>query len=158
MKQTLYLEPSVISYYTNPLSSDPKILGEQEITQLWWKKILPQLDIFISPFVIREISQGRKEQIQTRLLAIEGFSLLNSTNEVEKLAHVYIQKLALPKNGQMDAFHLAIAAVHKVDFLLSWNCKHIANAFKYPLIRKINTSMGHFSPTICTPRELMELG
>ena len=93
-----------------------------------------------------------------RLVAIENLSALPVTEKVYELAAVYIRKLALPKDGEVDAFHLAMAAVHEVDFLLSWNCKHIANAFKYPLIRKINTSQGYNKIlTICTPRELMEI-
>ena len=158
MKPRVYLESSVVSYFANEMSSNLKVAAEQKITKEWWAKILPVVEGYISDFVVEEISKGRKDQVAARLSVIENFSALPITEEVSKLATVYIQKLALPKDGQADAYHLAMAAVHEMDFLLSWNCKHIANAFKYALIRKINKSLGyHQALTICTPRELMEI-
>lgn len=157
MKPTVYLETSVISYFANEVSADLKVAAEQRITREWWTKILPLVDPYVSEFVLEEVSRGRSHYAEVRRLAVSGFTLLSTLDEIYPLATVYIRKLALPKNGEVDAYHLAMATVHEVDFLLSWNCKHIANALKYSLIRKINTSLGYESPTICTPRELMEL-
>jgi len=115
------------------------------------------MDEYVSEFVFAEISKGRPQQAEARLKAIADFSVLPMTDDIQKLAAIYVRKLALPKEGEVDALHLAMAAVHEIDFLISWNCKHIANAFKYPLIRRINVSAGYHSPTICTPLELMEV-
>jgi hypothetical protein len=157
MKQSVYLESSVVSYFANEINSDLKVAAEQRITREWWGKVLPKLESYISPFVIGEIESGNPLSARIRFEAIRGIKILPVTDAVHELAAVYIKKLALPKNDQVDAFHLAVVAVHELDFLVSWNCKHIANAFKFPLIRKINVSMGYRVPTICTPRELMEV-
>lgn len=156
-KPSIYIESSVVSYYANEIRSNSKIASEQILTRNWWKTVLPKMDTYVSEFVFREVLRGKPKYAQARLEAISGVTLLPFTDEVKKLAAVYVRKLALPKDGEADAFHLAMAAVHEVDFLVSWNCKHIANAFKYPLIRKININQGWRSPTICTPRELMEV-
>lgn len=157
MKPTVYLESSVVSYFANEISSDLKVAAEQRITREWWVKVLPRVDPYISEFVLEEISKGKANHAEARRLAIREFTLLPTNDDIYTLANAYIRKLALPKNGEVDAYHLAMGAVHEVDFLLSWNCKHIANALKYSLIHKINTSLGYQSPTICTPRELMEM-
>jgi hypothetical protein len=157
MKPTVYLESSVVSYFANEISSDLKVAAEQRITREWWTRILPRVDPYVSEFVLAEISKGKSAYADARRSAIRDFTLLPTTDDIYTLANAYIRKLALPKNGEIDAYHLAMAAVHEVDFLLSWNCKHIANALKYSLIYKINTSLGYQSPTICTPRELMEM-
>ena len=157
IKQSVYIESSVVSYYANEINSDLKVAAEQRITREWWDNVLPRLDPYVSSFVIGEIELGRPKMAKIRFEAIKGFSVLPITDAINELASVYIQKLALPKAGEIDAFHIASAVAHEIDFLVSWNCKHIANAFKFPLIRKINTSMGYRVPTICTPRELMEV-
>ncbi len=157
MKPTIYIESSVISYYANEISSDLKVAAEQRITHEWWKKVLPKVHAYASDYVLEEIKKGNPKDAAARVKVAQFLPLLPEKKETFELAREYIKKLALPKDGEIDAFHLAVAAVYEVDFLLSWNCKHIANAFKYPLIRKINHKMGYRSPTICTPRELMEV-
>lgn len=154
---SVYLESSVISYYANSLSSDLKVAAEQKITQDWWADIMPQFDVFISDYVLQEVELGRPKEAAARLKVARTLTLLPENSDIYRLASEYIKRLALPKDGEIDAFHLAMAAVHKVDFLLSWNCKHIANAFKYTKIREINQKLGFFVPVICTPRELMEV-
>lgn len=155
MKQSVYIESSVVSYYANEISSDLKVAAEQRITREWWRQVLPRLEAYISPFVIGEIEDGRPLDAKARLEVVRGVKVLPVTDSVHELAAIYIRKLSLPKDDHIDAFHLAVTAIHELDFLVSWNCKHIANAFKFPLIRKINVGMGYRVPTICTPRELM---
>jgi predicted nucleic acid-binding protein len=154
---SVYLESSVISYYANSISSDLKVAAEQKITQDWWAAVLPQFDAFISDYVLQEVELGRRTEAAARLKIAQSLTVLPENKDVYGLASEYVKRLALPKNGEMDAFHLATAAVHQIDFLLSWNCKHIANAFKYRKIREINQKLGFFVPVICTPRELMEV-
>ncbi|MGK5083955.1 type II toxin-antitoxin system VapC family toxin [Bdellovibrionota bacterium FG-1] len=157
MKSSVYIESSVVSYFANELSSNLKIAAEQRITHEWWKKVLPKVNAYVSDYVLEEIKKGNPIEAAAQIKAAQILPLLPEKMETFDLAREYIKKLSLPKDGEIDAFHLAVAAVHEVDFLLTWNCKHIANAFKYPLIRKINSKMGYRSPTICTPRELMEV-
>ena len=157
MKPTVYIESSVISYFANQISSDLKVAAEQRITHEWWQRVLPKVNAYISDYVLEEIKKGSPSNAAARVKVAQILPLLPEKIETFDLAREYIKKLSLPKDGEIDAFHLAIAAVYEVDFLLTWNCKHIANAFKYPLIRKINNKMGYRSPTICTPRELMEI-
>lgn len=154
---SVYLESSVISYYANNISSDLKVAAEQKITQDWWANIMPQFEIFISDYVLQEVALGRKREAEARIKIAQHLTVLPESPHIYELAAEYVKRLSLPKNGEIDAFHLAVAAVHKVDFLLSWNCKHIANALKYRKIREINQSLGFYVPVICTPRELMEV-
>lgn len=156
-RYSVYLESSVISYYANKISSDLKVAAEQRITQEWWDTVMPQFDIFISDYVLQEVGLGRKIEAAARLKIAHGLSVLPENALAYGLASEYVKYLSLPKDGQIDAFHLAMAAVHKIDYLLSWNCKHIANAMKYRKIRDINQKLGFFVPVICTPRELMEV-
>ena len=155
-KQTIYLESSVISYYANDFSNDLKVATEQKITKEWWDASLSKFDPYVSVFVIEEVSRGRKKDAERRLKVASAFILLEEKPALHSLAKDYIKKLSLPKTGEIDAYHLAFAAIHEVDFLVSWNCKHIANALKFSAIRKINEAHGFPFPTICTPRELSE--
>ncbi len=118
IKRSVYVETSVVSYYANEISSDLKIAAEQRITREWWSKVLPQMDGFISSFVLGEIEKGKAAYVKARQEAITHFSLLHFNDDVKKLSDVYLKKLALPKGGDIDAFHLAIATVHGVDFLV----------------------------------------
>lgn len=154
---SVYLESSVVSYYANKMSADLKVAAEQKITQDWWASMLPQFDVFISDFVLQEVALGQKDEAAARVKVAQQFTVLPESSAIYGLAAEYIKKLSLPKDDEIDAFHLAMAAVHEVDFLLSWNCKHIANALKYRKIREINQKLGFYVPVICTPRELMEV-
>ncbi|MGK5088569.1 type II toxin-antitoxin system VapC family toxin [Bdellovibrionota bacterium FG-2] len=157
MRKTVYIESSVVSYCANEISSDLKVAAEQRITHEWWKLVLPKVNAYVSDYVLEEIKKGDPGSAAARIKIAQLLPLLPEKNETFALATEYIKHLALPKDGEIDAFHLAVAAVYEIDFILTWNCKHIANAFKFPQIRKINHKMGYRSPTICTPRELMEV-
>lgn len=155
-KQTVYLESSLISYQANEISNDLKTAAEQMITRNWWDIALPKFNPFISGYVLSEVERGIPSEAKKRVILASQFQLLPDNKEIFHLAGEYIKKLSLPKDGQIDAFHLAMVAVHEIDFLLTWNCKHIANAKKFALIQKINQKNGYSMSTICTPRELME--
>jgi hypothetical protein len=156
-KPIVYLETSVISYYTAQFSAVLKIAAEQQITRDWWERALPQCHPVISIYVIDEITKGNEKEAQVRVKAVDGFQIFGESDLVKELAFAYLKKLSIPKKAEVDAFHLASSAINETDFLLSWNCKHIANAFMYPMIKKINEYYGLKSPIICTPRELMEV-
>jgi len=128
IKQKVYIETSVISYLTSKPSRDLIIAAHQQITYDWWNTIKPNAECYISQFVIDEIQKGDSEAAQFRLKAIENLLILEVNDNIKNLAKKYQELLNLPEKSKLDAFHLAIAVIHRIDYLMSWNCKHIAAA------------------------------
>ena len=135
MKETVYLETTVISYLTAWLSRDLIRVAHQQITQDWWVNRRNDFELFVSEFVINEISAGDPGAAAKRLDALDGISLLDANASLETLASRLIRDQALPQKAVTDALHFSVAAVHKIDYLLSWNCRHIANAEMQSAIR-----------------------
>jgi predicted nucleic acid-binding protein len=154
-KETVYIETTVVSYLTAWLSRDLIRAAHQQITQEWWHKRRDDFEIFVSEFVINEASAGDTEAAEKRLEALDNIALLDVTLEVENLAKKLIADNALPAKAVTDALHIAVASVHGIDYLLSWNCKHIANAERQSAIEKVCEEQGHKCPKICTPEELL---
>lgn len=128
----------------------------QEITREWWE-IRNRFDLCVSQIVIKEASGGDPEAAAKRLQVIEGIPILTATTEVDALAQQLIESRAIPEKSVVDAVHIAIAVVHEVDYLLTWNCTHIANAAMRSKIDVACRDNG-FDPTIiCTPIELLEV-
>lgn len=157
MKPTVYIETSVVSYLTAKPSRDLIVAAHQQLTHEWWEKARPKVECFVSPFVTQEAARGNKEFAEKRLAAIEEFSILVVNEEVGELARKYFARLGLPEGARLDAAHLAIAGWHKMDYVLSWNCKHIASARVQKLLREVNEVLGLHTPIVCTPEELMEV-
>ena len=154
MMPKLYLETSVISYLTARPSRDLILAAHQQITRDWWDFKRQNFQIFVSQLVIQEAGAGDSEAAQKRLQALENIPLLDLTQEVLALAKALLDDGILPTRAKEDALHLAAAAVHKMDFLLTWNCRHIANP---DILRRIilwhSDSSIHQFPVICTPAE-----
>ncbi len=157
MKGSVYLETTVVSYYTSKPTRDIIVLAHQEITRQWWPKAIRQFDIFISEVVIEEASLGDQEVAKRRLEVLRDFPHLELNDEVEKMAQVYMERLEIPEKSFRDAAHLAIACIHSVDYLVTWNCAHLANGEVIKKLTRINESCGIQTPIICTPEELMEV-
>ena len=155
MKPKLYLETTVPSYLTAWPSRDLIRAGHQQITKEWWQTRRENFDIYISQFVLDEAAAGDPEAARERLTAIQDFSILDPTDEVGELAAALMSSLVLPTNAATDAAHIAIAAVHEMPFLLTWNCTHIANAEMSVAIENVCREHGFYCPVICTPEELM---
>jgi hypothetical protein len=155
MKPTVYLETTVPSYYVARPSRDVIILAHQEITRDWWEHRLPLFDVYISPVVLEEASQGDAEQVRRRLECLAKFPILKATPETERLAEVYMRELNLPPKAIRDAAHLAFACENELDYLVTWNCGHIANAEFRRRLLETNIAKGVYTPVICTPEELM---
>lgn len=155
MKESVYLETTIISYLTAWLSRDLIRAAHQQITQEWWQRRRNDFELFVSEFVINESSAGDKDAAEKRLEALEGISLLDVNLEVEDLAKKLIEEKALPAKAVTDALHIAVASVHNIDYLLSWNCRHIANAELQSAIQKVCEENGKKCPKICTPEELL---
>jgi len=157
MKPTVYIETSIIGYLTTKPSNDSLTAAHQQITADWWQTIQPQVTCFISPFVVREISQGHPEAATRRLQIVSHLSVLHHNDKIEQLAHTYFAATGIPEKTRMDAFHLAMAVWHQMDYLLSWNCKHIVSARVRKIVQEINQQQNMLTPIICTPQELMEV-
>jgi predicted nucleic acid-binding protein len=156
MKESIYLETTVVSYYTSKLSRDVVILAHQQITREWWPRAVTRFDVLISEIVIEEASLGDPEAAKRRLEELKDFPLLELSDRVREIAEIYMEALAIPERVFGDAIHLAVASVYDVDYLVTWNCAHIANAELIKKLMKVNESLGIHSPIICTPEELME--
>ncbi len=156
MKPKVYLETSVISYLTARQSNDLRAMANQNSTIEWWETQRHHFDLVISEFVIAEASLGNAEAAQRRIAAIAGIMELETTDTARKLAKALIQQYALPAKVETDAYHVAVAATNGIEYLLTWNCTHIANAHTRPKIEATCRELGFEPPIICTPEELME--
>lgn len=157
MKESLYLETTVVSYYTSRPTRDIIVLAHQEITREWWPKAIKRFDIFISEVVIEEASMGDLEAAKKRMEEIKNFPHLELNDKVEETAKIYMESLEIPTKSFRDAAHLAVASVHNMDYLVTWNCTHLANGEVIKRLMTINGSLGIHTPIICTPEELMEV-
>ena len=157
MKETLYIETSVVGYFTSQPTRDLIVAAHQQITREWWKERLHRYSAFVSGLVLEEISKGNVDEAEKRLEAVSDFPLLKIIPEVAELANAYFLNLTLPEKARADSYHLALAAWHGMDYLVTWNCAHIANARLKRTLEEINIERGIRTPTICTPEELMEV-
>jgi predicted nucleic acid-binding protein len=156
MKPSVYIETSIISYLTARPSNDLRAMAHQSATLEWWESQKPKYQLVVSEFVIAEASLGDPDAAKRRLAAIEGIVELQASEAVRQLGKELIARNALPAKAEIDAFHVAIAAVNGIEFLLTWNCTHIANAATRPKIEASCRALGYEPPIICTPDELME--
>jgi predicted nucleic acid-binding protein len=154
-KPTIYIETSVVSYLTGRPSSDLIVSAHQKATQDWWYDRRGDFELRVSEFVLGEAQDGHPEAAQKRLLALEGIQLLELLPATEQLAAVFLATGAVPEKARLDALHIAVAAVHSMNYLLTWNFRHIANAEKWTHIEAACTSMNFKMPRICSPLELM---
>ena len=150
-KPTVYIETSIISFLTSRPTRDLSILWYQQMTREWWETCRGNFHLYISYPVYNEISMGDVSASTKRLEAVRGIELLRTTHEAEDLAQQLIESHSLPAKAAIDALHIALAACHGIDFLLTWNCKHIANPFTERLFEKIITQNGYRFPVITTP-------
>ncbi|MBI4026391.1 MAG: type II toxin-antitoxin system VapC family toxin [Verrucomicrobia bacterium] len=155
MKPTLYLESTIPSYLTAWASRDLIIAGNQQVTREWWRKRKDDFAIYVSELVLLEIADGDPQAAAERLEAIKGFGILQVTKQVDEIVHDLLANKILPSKAVADAFHIALAAVHGTDYLLTWNCRHIANAEIHFHVREFLATIGWECPVICTPAELM---
>ena len=156
IKPKLYLETTIPSYLVSKPSRDLRLAADQEQTLEWWEEHRSRFEIFISAVVLREVSKGNPEMAQRRVDALSQIPLLNPTEESEELT-IYLLKEVVPANAADDAAHIAIAAVHQMDFLLTWNCNHINNRYTIRRIEQCCLRMGFTCPVIATPNELINI-
>ena len=155
MKPRVYLETTIPSYLTSRPSRDLVVAGHQQITREWWEKKGTAFQLYISQLVIDEAGAGDPIAASTRLRVIQDLPVLDIIPEVSTLAVAILASGRLPRNAATDAAHIAVAAVHGMDFLLTWNCVHIANASITRALALTCRDQGFECPVICTPEELL---
>lgn len=156
MKPKVYIETSVPSYLTAWRSRDLVVAGNQETTREWWER-RSDFELYISEFVIQEVSSGDFRAATDRLKSLDGIPEIEITEEVAVIAERLLLEASLPNKARVDALHIATAAIGGMDYLLTWNCAHIANpAFRFKIESVIRT-FGYEPPIICTPQELLEV-
>jgi predicted nucleic acid-binding protein len=156
MKPSVYVETSVISYLTGNASRDVIVAGRQALTAEWWATCRQNFDVFISALVVTEAEDGDPMAARKRLAVMEGIPALDVTDEAKALARQLVDGGPIPKEYPEDALHIAICALNGMDYLVTWNCTHLANATIRRQVERLLEAAGFVCPVICTPEELME--
>lgn len=152
---TVYIETSIVSYLRQRPSTQIVAAARQLLTHRWWDNERKNYELVISQYVIDEAAAGNPILAAERLELLEGIPLLPYTPEITTLADEIMSLGVLPEKAQVDALHIAAVAHHQIRFLLTWNCKHIANAKILPRIHDLFAQLGIPIPIICTPEELL---
>lgn len=152
----IYLESTIPSYLTARASRDIVIRGQQEATRRWWDQCRERYACHVSEFVEMEIERGDPEAAAERLNAISDIPRLHTSDEVMSVAERILATGLIPLRAATDASHIAIAAVHGIDLLLTWNCTHIHNVFIHREIAEVCEAGGYPCPEICTPFDLLK--
>jgi len=148
LKRKVYLETSVISYLTARPSKSIIGAAHQQITTAWWNK-RSDYDLFVSELVLRECAAGDPDAAVKRLEIVKTIPLLVATEEAYQLAEALLKERIIPAKAAEDGLHIAIATIHAVDYLLTWNCKHIANPELQSKIMDYLKETGQFLPFVC---------
>lgn len=156
MKPRVYIETSVISYLTSRPSRDLIVAANQQITRDWWETRRAEFELLISQLVVQEASAGDENAAGDRLRAIDDVPLLELDRDALSLAETLVRDGPIPEDAVEDALHIAVATVNGLEYLLTWNFRHIANATTRHEIERICRSRGYEPPVICTPQELLE--
>ena len=154
MKPSVYIETSIPSFYYE-VRTEPDNVARREWTRLWWNEHLADYDAYTSEAVIEELEEGSFPGKADALKLIESLPLLDINEPIADIVANYISHHVMPNDPAGDALHLAVASFHKCDFLVTWNCCHLANANKFGHIRRINTLLGLYVPALVTPLELL---
>ena len=155
MASSVYIETTIVSYLTARPSGDLLLRAHQRITQRWWRTRRSSFELFISPLVVQEAGDGDPRAVARRLTALRGIPMLAAVPGALAVAHALRDRGPIPARAEADAMHIAIAAAHGVEYLLTWNCTHIANAQMRPAIERLCREAGFEPPILCTPEELL---
>ena len=153
---TLYVESSIVSYLRARPSGHVISAARQLVTQRWWQQERQNYQLFTSDYVIIEISRGDRILASDRINTVTGIPTLAITPEIPTLATELLRHHVLPEIARLDALHIATATVHQLDYLLTWNCTHIANERILPGVRNVIRALGYRMPVVCTPEELLD--
>ncbi len=153
---TVYIETSIVSYLRQLPSSQVVMAARQLLTHQWWNEERCNYELVTSQYVIDEASEGDRMLAAERLQSLRGIPLLSLEPQVGVIANEIMSRAILPPKATIDALHIAVVAHHRIQYLLTWNCKHIANAKFFPRIHKVLSDLGYPIPIICTPQEMVD--
>jgi len=158
MKKRVYVETSVVSYFTARPSRDLVIAGHQEATRGLWPRLTTEYETYISALVYQEVGKGNADQARLRIEAVKPFRMLDTDEEARVLAEKILAGKGVPGEYPEDALHIAVAAVNGIDVLVTWNFAHLNNPFTRMMVRQSVENEGYVCPEICSPEELLEVG
>lgn len=156
MAERVYIETTFNSYLVARPSRDVIVAAHQQITHEWWQSRRQSYDLCVSQLVRKEAGAGDSQAARERVEVSQAMTLLETTEQALELAKELILAGALPVKAADDALPIAIGAVNGIPYLLTWNCRHLANATMRPVIEQVFTDKGFKAPIICTPEELLE--
>ncbi|HEY7157009.1 MAG TPA: type II toxin-antitoxin system VapC family toxin [Gemmataceae bacterium] len=154
MNRRVYIETTIPSFY-HEVRTEPEMLARRAWTREWWDDRRSDFELATSEAVLDELENGEFPQKGDALALIQGVALLDIGEAIGEIVDAYIKHHLMPADPVGDALHLALASYHRCDFLLTWNCRHLANANKFAHIRRINGILGLFVPSLVTPLELL---
>ena len=154
MKSVVYIETTIPSFYQE-VRTEPEMIARRNWTREWWNNEREHYQLVTSIAVIEELERGDYPNKEKILNLVADIPLLSINTEIHDIVETYIKRKIMPADILGDALHLAIASFHGCDFLLTWNCKHLANANKFSHIRRLNTLLGLYVPALITPVELL---
>ena len=155
MKPRLYLETTIPSYLVARASRDAILHGQQAATRQWWNQRRGDYELFVSEFVDLDAGHGEAVMAAARTAALQGLPRLAATEDVRELAAEMLRAGLIPAKAAVDASHIAVAAVHRMDILLTWNCTHIHNIAISRQVERLCARAGWPCPAICTPFDLL---
>ncbi|MCK4342192.1 MAG: type II toxin-antitoxin system VapC family toxin [Phycisphaerae bacterium] len=155
MAGSVYIETTIPGAYFDE-RDDVVSRFQRHQTQLWWRVYRQQYELYTSEAVLAELRQGSFPRQDAAVRLLEGVPVLPVDEEIGGVARAYVEHLVMPRGHMGDSFHLAFACIHAMDYLLTWNCRHLANPRKVAHIAEINRRLGLLTPTILTPQMLVE--
>ena len=153
--ESVYLETSFISYLVARPSRDLIVAAHQQTTQEWWHERRTEFECYVSQVVIDEAKMGNPNESKKRMEVVDQLLVLEITSSAEELTRAILASKIIPSKAVRDAAHIAVATIHGMDYLLTWNCKHLANAQIMRRIGSVCNDEGYSMPLICTAEELM---
>lgn len=157
LRPTVYLDTTIPSFLIASLSTDFMKARMQRITRMWWARYRPRCDIFVSDLVLSEARAGRPDFVSKRVAALESIDAVCLSDHSQVLCDSLLADGLIPQNARADAKHIAYAATNSVRFLLTWNCKHLANRIILRRVTQRCESLGFRCPQVCTPETMMRL-
>lgn len=152
----IYIETSIVSYLRARPSGQVVAAARQVLTRKWWESERHNYELVTTQYVLDEAAAGDPQLAIERLEALNGIDLLELSSDIPLIADELLAQAIMPSKARLDALHIAAASYHEVDYLLTWNCTHIANARILPAIRDGLLAMGLTTPIICTPEEMVD--
>ena len=153
MKRTVYIETTVPSFFVET-RQEPVALARRQTTRRWWEEEAPRYELVTSAFVLGELRRGDYPGKAEALELVKGLPLLEAVPDIDDIVSVYVRRGLMPGGDSVDAYHLAIASHYAVNFLLTWNCRHLANVNKMEHLRQVNNDLGLYVPIVTTPDTL----